>query len=260
MAPEIRIDHIVALASSPAEAAREFAPLGLAARPGGRHAAWGTMNVLMPLERAYFELLGVEDPSVAADSGFGRSVLSGMTRGDGLWRVALGTDDMAGTLGRLAEQGIAYEGPIPGERLRPDGTSLRWQLAFPQGPADGGTPPMLIAWEESAQAPYAPQGEPAASVAWIAFAATRPHEVAEWYARAFSLEPREEPATEFGAAWRVPCLGGDLLFLGGAGASPDVQAIIAREGPGPFAVALRRAGARDAAVMVGRGRYRLATR
>lgn len=257
MALDIRIDHIVALASSPEHAASAFAPLGLRAKAGGRHAAWGTMNVLMPLEGSYLELLGLEDPAVAAGSAFGSSVLAGFRRGDGLWRVALGTDDMAGTLARLAAQGIAVDGPIPGERLLPDGTRLSWQLAFPQGPEGGGTPPMLIAWDDMSQAPYAPVEEPSATLAWVGFAAAEPRRVARWYAEAFGLQLQEEASAGFGAAWRARCLGGDLLFFGGDGASPEVQGIVARDGPGPFAVALRQAGAREAEVRVGRGRYLL---
>ena len=257
MAADIRIDHVVALASSPEKAALGLAPLGLAAKAGGRHATWGTANVLVPLRAAYLEFLGAEDSAVAQRSEFGRSVLEGLSRGDGLWRVALGTGDMSATLAALTAQGIAVQGPVPGERLRPDGTRLRWQLAFPEAPREGGTPPMLIAWGDRAQAPYAPADLASPTIAWIGVATCDPRRLAQWYATAFGLPAQEMSTEAFGPAWRVTCRGGDLLLVGGAGAGREVRAILAEEGPGPFAVALRREGATRREVAVGHGRYSL---
>ncbi len=261
MAASVGIDHVVALSSSPAVDAAQLEAFGLAALPGGRHAAWGTRNVVLPLVGAYLEFLDVEDRAIAAQSAFGRSVLSGLAAGDGLWRLALRTEDMAATIAAMHSSGVACPDPVPGERLRPDGTRLSWRLAFPEGPHDGGTPPMLIAWDDPAFAPYGQGGAGELHIARVAVAAYDPTSLAQWYETAFGLTALETAQRDYGPLWLVPFAQGDLLLCGGADASPSVQRVLADAGPGPFALELRGAlGGLRQDVRIGRSRYSLADR
>lgn len=254
MADSVRLDHVVQLAASPAEAASRLEAFGLQAFAGGRHAAWGTENALVPLQDAYLEFLAVEDADVAAKSAFGRSVQRGLLRGDGLWRLALATQDMAAALRRLKTADIAWDGPIRGERLRPDGSRLGWQLAFPQGPKDAGTPPMLIAWDDPALAPYASPGAETARIELVAVAASDPLAAARWYEAAFGIAAQGVQSPRYGAAWRLELPAGDILICDGG--ARELWQLLSNEGPGPFAVHLCTAkGDRQAEIAIGRGRY-----
>jgi Glyoxalase-like domain len=138
------IDHLVIACPDVDAAAAELeAALGLRATGGGRHERLGTENRIVWLGDAYLELIGVVDPALAATSWVGVPTLRALETGGGLATLALVTDDVAAEVGRLREHGARLEEPIPGERRRPDGRVVRWQLAGPPrlGPDE---PPFLI--------------------------------------------------------------------------------------------------------------------
>jgi Glyoxalase-like domain len=89
----VRIDHVIYAATDlDAAAARIERELGLTAHAGGRHEGHGTHNRIVPLGGGYLELLGVADPEEAANSDFGRGLLTRLARGgEGLlaWVVAV---------------------------------------------------------------------------------------------------------------------------------------------------------------------------
>lgn len=223
MNADIALDHVVAVAQDPRADAGRLAPLGLVAAPGGRHPAWGTENVLVPLAHAYLEFLGVGDRAVAERSPFGRSVLAGLADGPGLWRVALRCRDLEGTLRALRAAGIAVQGPVPGERQLPDGSFLRWQLAFPDGPAGAGTPPMLIHWDRPDLAPSA--GRAGAAIASVHIAARDPQGAALWYAKAFAATAEAMTDEACGPSWRVAMAGGDLVLCADGARAPGLFAL-----------------------------------
>jgi hypothetical protein len=135
------IDHLVIACADPdAEAAELEARLGLRATGGGRHETMGTFNRLVWLGDSYLELIGVFDEGLAATSWVGRPTLRALERGGGLATYALASNDLVGDLTRLRASGALLEGPIPGERMRPDGRVVRWTLATPPvlGPRDPG--------------------------------------------------------------------------------------------------------------------------
>ncbi len=112
------IDHVV-VAVADLEAARaRWARLGFTLTPRGRHPRWGTANHCVMLERSYIELLGLEDAS--SDAPIARSLRE---FGEGLFAVALASDDAAATAAAWRTVGFAARGP---ERLvremEPDGT------------------------------------------------------------------------------------------------------------------------------------------
>ena len=132
------IDHLViAVPDVDAGAAELEASLGLRATGGGRHPGQGTVNRLIWFGDSYLELIGVEDPVLAASSWIGQPTVAVLDRsadgGFATWAVA--TDDLG------AFEGL--DGPIDGERSRPDGRTVRWRIAR-AGDLAPDRPPFLI--------------------------------------------------------------------------------------------------------------------
>jgi hypothetical protein len=141
----LRIDHVVlAVRDLEATGKRFFDEHGLASVPGGRHAAWGTANRVIPLGEDYVELLGVVEPEVAERSPFGRFMLSHTAGGDVNHRwltVSLADTDLEGTAARLGLE------VVTGTRTRPDGREIRWRSAGLEDPKRDPWLPFFVAWE-----------------------------------------------------------------------------------------------------------------
>ena len=132
------IDHLViAVPDVDAAAARLETALGLRSTGGGRHPGQGTVNRLVWFGDSYLELIGIEDAALAAGSWIGRPALDALDGspdgGFATWAAA--TDDLA-DFGEL-------EGPMDGERRRPDGRVVRWRIAR-AGALGRDQPPFLI--------------------------------------------------------------------------------------------------------------------
>lgn len=138
----LRIDHVV-LGSADLEAtvARMWRDHGLASVVGGRHAAWGTGNFIVPLGDQYLEAFGVLDPEQAARTGFGRFMREVTEGGDRWYTVAVRDDDLDGTAARL---GLELE---PGERELPDGRVVRWRRGLLENPSVDPWLPFFIEWD-----------------------------------------------------------------------------------------------------------------
>ena len=118
------MDHIIyAVGDLEVAAARFWDEFGLGSVAGGRHPGWGTANRIVPLGREYVELVAVVDRNEAAGSEFGRPVLEAVASQQRLLGWAVATDDLAGIARRLNLEVTS------GSRTRPDGSTLRWQLA-----------------------------------------------------------------------------------------------------------------------------------
>jgi hypothetical protein len=144
------IDHLVIAVSDPSAAAVALeTTVGLAATGGGRHEALGTFNRLVWLGDSYLELIGVWDPARAAASWVGAPTLRLLEAGGGLATWALASDDLDADVARLREHGAQLDGPMPGERRRADGRTVRWRLAAPPrlGPDE---PPFWIEHDPTA--------------------------------------------------------------------------------------------------------------
>jgi len=140
----IGIDHLVIAVPDPDAAAAELEVLvGLRASGGGRHETLGTFNRLVWLGDTYLELIGVWDEALATASWIGAPTVRALAAGGGMATYALASDDLATDSERLRRQGADLQGPVPGERLRPDGRLVRWSIAAPPrlGPNE---PPFLI--------------------------------------------------------------------------------------------------------------------
>ncbi len=210
------IDHLVLAVPDPDVAAAGFEQaLGLAATGGGRHERSGTRNRLIFLGDSYLEFIGLEDPALAGAHPIGAAVCAALDVGTpGLVAIALATPDVQAAVAGLLATGSPIGVVVPGERTRPDGQVVRWQVAFPPrlGPAE---PPFLIEhelagpeWGDEARAARAAQVHPFGG-----------------RARLVGLELAMEDPGAVAAAWKAAA---GLAF--GPGPGPDPRDREARVG------------------------------
>ena len=156
----LRIDHVLyAVSDLEAGATRFEEDLGLESVPGGRHAAWGTANRIVPLGPDYLELIAVVDPDTAAASDLGKQVLAA---GDGLMGWAVATDDVGAAAAHL---GLQIE---RGSRKRPDGVRLAWRYAgIEESAASGGMLPFFIQWDGPAELHPGGDHSAPAGIRWV---------------------------------------------------------------------------------------------
>jgi Glyoxalase-like domain len=138
----LHLDHVVlAVGDLDAAAARLLRDHGLASVAGGRHERWGTANRIVPLGETYLELIAAVDADVARGSAFGASVARAAADGDRWVTWALRDDRLDATAARL---GLDVE---TAERVRPDGTILRWRSAGIDAPTRMPELPFFIEWD-----------------------------------------------------------------------------------------------------------------
>jgi len=126
------IDHIVIGVADPDLAASELIErVGLAFSGGGRHPGSGTFNRIAFLGDAYIELMGVDDPSLAATTPIGAAALRAIEGGGGLATFALLDDEIEATVAAL-KTGDSSIGPVQhGVRERLDGDRVEYWTASP---------------------------------------------------------------------------------------------------------------------------------
>lgn len=141
------IDHLVVACADPAAAADEVeSSLGLVATGGGRHEGVGTFNRIVWLaDGAYLELIGVDDPGLAARQPVGAATLAVLgDRDGGLATFALRDDELELTVGALQGAGSSF-GPVAhGTRRRDDSELVEWWTSVPAAPLAAQGVPFLI--------------------------------------------------------------------------------------------------------------------
>lgn len=138
------IDHVVIAVADPDAAAAELTEkVGLAFTAGGRHAGLGTFNRIAFLADAYLELMGVDDPKLAARWPMGAGAAHILERGGGFATYALVDQAIRTTVPSLRANGSRIGPVIRGSRERPDGERVEWwSAAQPELGPD--RPPFLI--------------------------------------------------------------------------------------------------------------------
>lgn len=149
------LDHIVIAATDPKDAAEAFARKhAVQITKGGRHDHWGTYNYLAYFSNScYIEWLGVFDRKLAvlSDNPLIGQLASALEDGkEGPMQIAFRTDGINQFLSHFDAEGISYEGPFPGSRIRPDGSRLEWEMLFPVPSVNL---PFLISWGETLNQP-----------------------------------------------------------------------------------------------------------
>lgn len=100
------LDHVLVGTADLAAARAAYERLGFTTSPRGRHIGWGTANVCLMFPHDYVELLGIVDASQ-----FTNNLDRFLEDGEGLLGVAFAGGDLAAAKARLAEAGIASDGP-----------------------------------------------------------------------------------------------------------------------------------------------------
>lgn len=144
------LDHVVVFVADLGAAVESYRALGFSVVPGGVHADGTTHNALIPFpDGTYLELLAFRRPLAArvvalpggerlaswlVRSSLLRRRLRRIRHGEGLVDFALACASPGEAA--LPPGGVArWRGPEPGGRVRPDGISLAWEVAFPSDPA-----------------------------------------------------------------------------------------------------------------------------
>lgn len=128
------LDHLVVAVPDLGAATSSFAGLGFTVVPGGRHPQ-GTHNALIPFrDGAYLELFAFYEANRQ------HRWWEALQQGGGLVDFCMRTSDLGSDLAAFRRAGVAMDDPRPLGRVRPDGVSLAWRLAIPQGPWVGVVP------------------------------------------------------------------------------------------------------------------------
>jgi len=138
---DLRVDHVTVATSDLGAATEALESHGLAPVYGGEHASGATeMSAVGFPDGSYLEVIG---PTGGDPPFWGHPIRA--DAGPCAW--AAHVEDAEDVAGRLADRGVAVDGPRPFSRDRPDGTELSWSMAF-LGPGDPGSLlPFLIADE-----------------------------------------------------------------------------------------------------------------
>jgi len=119
-----RFDHIVVAVKDLDKAVATYRTgLGFAVVPGGEHPA-GSINALVHFGIHYVELLAVRD---TASPGVGWLKEWVATAGENPPTYAVAVEDLEDAMAKLDVAGVPHGEIETGQRVTPDGTTLRWR-------------------------------------------------------------------------------------------------------------------------------------
>lgn len=145
-----RFDHAILAVNSLQNVVTDLrTQFGFDAKRGGKHTGLGTENAMIRFGLDYIELLGVHDRNEVIAAGVKRqSLLDYIDDNDGGWLAfSMATDNIRRLAKHFNDIGLRSLGPYPMERVRPDGSILRWQLLVPEHSAWRKPWPFFIQWE-----------------------------------------------------------------------------------------------------------------
>jgi len=154
------IDHLIYTAPSLIQGMEMMeALLGVRPVKGGQHAHWGTHNALLSLGDTYLEILAPDASLSEPKRGVWMSKYFDQAPQLSTW--VLKTSNILELHHRAKAGGISLGDIENGQRARPDGSLLQWQLTDPYALPYDGALPFLIDWGQSrhpaASAPAAGQ-------------------------------------------------------------------------------------------------------
>lgn len=242
-----RFDHaVIAVRDLEASIGLYGTHLGLHAAFGGRHTGRGTHNALVRFGLDYLELLAIYDRAEALAAGYRRaSLVAYLDRfAGGMVGYCLACDDLDALAARFAATGLEVTGPFDMERMRPDGTLLRWRLLVP-GTTSWRRPwPFFIHWEMPDAARLQAEGPGAhplgvMGVAGVSVIVRAQEDAVRLYGEQMGLPLVGEETLPAANARRlrfsVPGIALDLLVPLGAGMVADA---LAEQGEGLWSVTL----------------------
>ena len=127
--------------------------LGVRAAFGGVHPGRGTQNALLSLgDRHYLEIIAPDPAQQVSSSGLLAKIQA--LHEPRLVGWAAHPGDLTAYAQRLRSAGIAFEGPTPGSRKRPEGRLLQWSTLNLKDD-DHGLLPFFIEWSADSAHPSA---------------------------------------------------------------------------------------------------------
>ncbi len=247
-----RIDHVMICVPDLTRGIDAYTRIGFHIYPGGAHAGRATHNAIAFLEEDYLELLSLRDRDAPVAPGSSEARLAEfLARGGGFRYVAIQSDDLAGDVAGMREQGVDVSEPADGARKAPNGQELRWKSA-----SLGAANPLPIFFvqhltplaerrRQVARAGDHPNGALRLDRVYIAVsdlaAAT------ETYGRVLGVRvPKPQRGAVIKADMAVFDLGPTGLTVAQPAEPGPAAEALARRGPGPFQV-LYRTSSMDAA-------------
>jgi hypothetical protein len=137
----LKIDHVTIAGPDLARMQQAFARLSLTTDYGGLHANGITHMALLGFrDGSYLELISAVEPGQKDEVYWGEQIV-----GDGgpcAWAVRV--EDVAAEAARIAALGIEVDGPVYGNRRRPDETVVEWEQAILGRQGAGAKLPFMI--------------------------------------------------------------------------------------------------------------------
>lgn len=236
------IDHLVILVPELNRAMEKYRQLGFQVLPGGEH-PYGTHNALVTLQDgSYLELIAFREPEKPHDHRWYRFLDR-----PGLVDFAIGAESIDSELERVRVAGIAYEGPKPGARKRPDGEQLEWRTAPPPDDRTGELPFLIDdITDRSLRVPggsEAEHGNGVTGIRSLVVAVRDLDEGIEEYSALLGTEPERGSDEELSASTASYRCGKHRIILAypTSPSSPLVRRI-QQKGDGPFQVVLSAEG------------------
>lgn len=139
---ELRLDHVAIAGRRLSDLTAAFESLGFSVGYGGLHASGATEMAVIPLtDGSYIELIAAADEALLDRSPFWSPEILASTGPCG-WCIEV--PDVEVEAARLQGLGVRVKGPHAGARMRPDGTEVRWRMAFVGDHGPGALLPFII--------------------------------------------------------------------------------------------------------------------
>jgi catechol 2,3-dioxygenase-like lactoylglutathione lyase family enzyme len=230
------IDHAVILVRDLAAAEANYKHLGFRPTPRGHHTKLDTFNHCIMLDRDYFEVLGVERPGP-----YNVEQQETLKEREGLWALALQTDDARAAHGRLKAAGFQPTDPVDFARpveLPGRTTEARFTVLYLEAEAVPGLRLFLcqhytrdVVWRPD----YLGQANAAKSLSHVTLAVDDPGVAADAYGRVFGVAPEPRPGGFVVTAGQAR-----INLLAGAKAATDFAGdpVLAYRRPVPLSLGL----------------------
>ncbi|MEL6675730.1 MAG: VOC family protein [Bacteroidota bacterium] len=145
------IDHIVIAVQDLNQACQHYRTLGFTISPGGIHEQGYSHNALIHLaDGSFLELFAfrpgwrrmflrlwnkwgmLDSKKQKLENGFLNRFLKGLYGREGMIDFAIKVEDFTQQTATLREEGLSLSADCPFSRLKPDGSRVSWELAFPE--------------------------------------------------------------------------------------------------------------------------------
>lgn len=148
----LALDHIVFSGTKEESLYENYGQdLSIKAVKGGEHENWGTYNYLAHFSNdSYLEWLGIRhfDKAKKSDNPLIKHLIYVIENNDeGPFQFALRTNHLDKFIAHFKKEKIAFKGPFTGMREKPDGTTLKWRMLFPEYNYKKEMLPFLIEWQ-----------------------------------------------------------------------------------------------------------------